>query len=89
MCAVQLVCEVQLPSVLLVVLRTLLTSFHCDVVLQPPFKVIFVDDPRAFRKLKEVWPEAKLQQDAFHLTDRFSREVSPTNTLKGERRVEV
>jgi hypothetical protein len=54
------------------------------VVLQAPFEVIFVDDPRAFKKLQEVWPEAKLQQDVFHLTDRFSREIPADNTLKGK-----
>lgn len=52
-------------------------------VLQAPFKVIFVDDPRAFKRLKEVWPEAEIRQDPFHLTDRFSREIPANNTLKG------
>lgn len=52
-------------------------------MLQAPFEVIFVDDPRAFKRLQEVWPEAVIRQDPFHLLDRFSREIPAKNTLKG------
>jgi hypothetical protein len=53
-------------------------------VAQAPFAVIYVDDPRAFRALKRVWPEARICQDAFHLIDRFSREIDADNSLKGK-----
>ena len=52
--------------------------------MQAPFKVIYVDDPRAFKALLRVWHEAVLRQDVFHLIDRFSREIDPDNTLKGK-----
>jgi hypothetical protein len=53
-------------------------------VVQAAFAVIYVDDPRAFRALKRVWPEARIVQDPFHLIDRFSREIDADNSLKGK-----
>jgi hypothetical protein len=51
--------------------------------LQLP-QVVYVDDPRMFRLLGQMFPGAQLVQDAFHLLDRFSRAIPATNTLKGK-----
>ncbi len=51
--------------------------------MQAQLKVMFVDDVRAFKKLMQVYPGVKLQQDIFHVVDRFSRVIDASNTLKG------
>ena len=53
------------------------------LLLQLP-QVVYVDDPRMFGLLAQMFPDAQLVQDAFHLLDRFSRAIPATNTLKGE-----
>jgi hypothetical protein len=47
-------------------------------------QVVYVDDPRMFQLLTQMFPGAQLVQDAFHLLDRFSRAIPASNTLKGE-----
>jgi hypothetical protein len=51
--------------------------------LQLP-QVVYVDDPRMFGLLGQMFPGAQLVQDAFHLLDRFSRTIPATNTLKSK-----
>lgn len=46
-------------------------------------QVVYVDDPRMFALLGQMFPGARLVQDAFHLLDRFSRAIPANNTLKG------
>jgi len=53
------------------------------VWLQLP-AVVYVDDPRMFGLLRQMFPGSKLVQDAFHLLDRFGRAIPATNTMTGE-----
>lgn len=63
----------------------LMTAVAVVLVTQLP-QVVYVDDPRMFQLLTQMFPGAQLVQDAFHLLDRFSRAIPASNTLKGEQR---
>lgn len=62
-----------------------MTAVAVVLVTQLP-QVVYVDDPRMFQLLTQMFPGAQLVQDAFHLLDRFSRAIPASNTLKGEQR---
>jgi len=52
--------------------------------VQPAIDVIYVDNPKLFGVLTDIFPNAKLVQDNFHVMDRFSRAIPPDNTQKGQ-----